>query len=345
MRTPPDSQKESKAADNSCLLFDHEGSLFAVKTQVVHKIHWLPELTVVEGMPPFIVGVFDLQGELVPVLDINLRFGHSATPCRLTDCVVVIAVEHGLIGLIANEIVEMVDISPVVASLDSLGSDMHSLITEVEADGRIVMLLDHHQLMDSGEFEIMLSPTTEEGIERRLFFPQASEEERSILRGRADALRKQLVESDTEQHGLVVVSMDSEYFGFSLKSVREFADIGSVVPVPCCPPHIMGNMNFRGDIVTLVDMRSELHLSFNNAEQPARVVVSEQNHLLVGIPVDEIHEVIFVDSKEYRPVPLAVKGTDTDYIRGEVPYRDRMISVIDLEAFLDRPELIVDLEV
>ncbi|OOZ37178.1 hypothetical protein BOW51_03795 [Solemya velesiana gill symbiont] len=272
------------------------------------------------------------------LLDLNLRFGHSPVPYRLADSVIVIAIDHGLLGIITSEVRDMVDVSPVVASLETMESEQHAIITEVESEGRIIMLLDHEHLIAPEEFELSLSSEPGEGTERMSFFPEADGEERRTLRERASMLRVQLKEGGVDQHDLVVVSMGNEYFGFNLEAVREFTDITDVVPVPCCPPHIMGNMNFRSDIVTLVDMRSEQHLAFSDASRPSKVVISEQDHLFVGIPVDDIHEVIFVESKAYRPIPTAIKGRNEDYVKDEIPYRDRLITVVDLENFLQRPK-------
>jgi purine-binding chemotaxis protein CheW len=331
-------------AGASCLLFEQQGGLFALNTRVVRQIHWLPELTVTEGMPPFISGVFDLHGELVPVVDLNLRFGHAGTPYRLSDSVIVIDVDHGSIGVMANEVLDLVDISPLSTSLDTRPGEAKGLVKEVEADGRIVMLLDHERLLDVADFERCREDVGDGAKERVAFFPHASTEERGILRQRAEALMEKIEEIGDGHHGLAVISMGGEYFGFMLDAVREFADLGDVVPVPCCPPHIAGNMNFRGDIVTLVDMRSELHLPFNETDTPPKVVISEKDRLLVGIPVDEIHDVIFMKHGDYRPVPAALKGADEGYVKGQVPYQDQMVTVIDLEAFLQLPELTVDME-
>jgi purine-binding chemotaxis protein CheW len=199
--------------------------------------------------------------------------------------------------------------------------------------------------LDIADFERCRESAEEGGGERVSFIPHASAEEREILRQRAEALMERIGGAGDEHHGLVVISMGGEYFGFTLDAVREFTDLGDVVPVPCCPPHIAGNMNFRGDIVTLVDMRSELHLAFSETVTPQKVVISDKDGLLVGIPVEEIHDVVFTKLEDYRPVPAALKGADESYVKGQIPYQDQMITVIDLGYFLQRQELVVDLEV
>ncbi len=62
------------------LIFDLDDARFGVDATLVRESVWLPKLTPVEEAPPYIVGIFSLRGQIVPVTDLNLRFGHPARP-------------------------------------------------------------------------------------------------------------------------------------------------------------------------------------------------------------------------------------------------------------------------
>ena len=72
---------------------------------------WLPELTPVEEAPPYIAGIFSLRSQIIPVTDLNLRFGHPALPYRLSDQIVVLELDQLLMGLIVSEVIEVIEIS------------------------------------------------------------------------------------------------------------------------------------------------------------------------------------------------------------------------------------------
>ena len=78
---------------------------------------------------------------------------------------------------------------------------------------------------------------------------------------------------------VAVTRVGSEYLGFELAMVREFTTTRQVTPVPCCPPHIAGQMNLRGDIVTLVDLRPVMKLPTPVGEPLSRVVLLELEEL------------------------------------------------------------------
>ena len=56
--------------------------------------------------------------------------------------------------------------------------------------------------------------------------------------------------------------------------MREFTNITRVTPIPCTPPHIVGNLNLRGEILTLIDLSNflQLNTALVNQRQKAMVV-------------------------------------------------------------------------
>ena len=62
----------------SLLIFDLDDARFGVDATLVRESIWLPELVPVEEAPPYIVGMFSLRDQLIPVTDLNLRFGQPA---------------------------------------------------------------------------------------------------------------------------------------------------------------------------------------------------------------------------------------------------------------------------
>jgi purine-binding chemotaxis protein CheW len=80
-----------------------------------------------------------------------------------------------------------------------------------------------------------------------LYCPNATTEERAIFRQRADNLRQSIEISKVtnELMPLAVIGLGHEYFGLDLELVHEFTDISNLTPIPCCPNHIVGNMNLR----------------------------------------------------------------------------------------------------
>ena len=110
----------------------------------------------------------------------------------------------------------------------------------------------------------------------------ASPEERATFRERAENLRRTAESEDFA--GLIplaVIGLNGEYLGLDLDTVREFTDdISKITPIPCCPPHIVGNINLCGEIVTLVDVREVLNLPIAGTNQASKVMVVRMKDLV-----------------------------------------------------------------
>jgi purine-binding chemotaxis protein CheW len=324
----------------SVLVFELQNSHFAVPTEQVVEILWLPELTPVEEVPGYVEGVFDLRGVIVPVVNLDLRFGHSHVPLKTSDIVVVIDDGEHRLGVIVNQVLS-VEEDALVLSVDGVAACFGDtlVVGEVEVDGRIVMLLDHQRFLlgtplSLGELEDGGHPT---------FCPDAGEEEHIIYRSRAEALRgEQETYETTGLNAYAVAVLSGEFYGLELGLVREFATVGEVAPVPCTPPHIMGNMNLRGDIVTIVDVSGLLGMPPEDLRRVERVIIFEHDGMLVGVPTDTVDDVVYVDSSQLRKLPTAVKRSGEEYLKGEIPFRERMVTVLDLHNLLHCDALVVD---
>ncbi|MEW8014513.1 MAG: chemotaxis protein CheW [Candidatus Sedimenticola endophacoides] len=333
-------QAHSKAIGESfsVLVFELQESRYAVDAARVLEILWLPELTPVEEAPDYVAGVFVLRGEIIPVVDLDHRFGHRAARYMVSDNMVVLEGRKRRFGIIVNQVLSVEENAVLVTYGEYGGPRAHSLLAgEVEVDEHIVMLLDHERIMmaeDAPRGDDTGHPT---------FCPEATAEELDTFRQRAAALRgTQDVAELGAQSAFAVAKMNGEYYGVALDLVKEFAIVRDVAPVPCTPPHILGNINLRGDIVTLVDIRGLLDIPAAELERTERVIVVEHENMLLGVPTDSVDDVVFVQSEQLEALPEAISREEEEFLRGEVPYRERMMTVLNLERILSSGRLMVD---
>jgi len=177
--------------------------------------------------------------------------------------------------------------------------------------------------------------------------PNATPKERAIFRQRAENLRQAITEDDSEVTGkipIAVVGLNGEYFGIDLDVVREFTNVRNLTSIPCCPSHIVGNMNLRGEIVTLVDIRNTLNLPIAPVKTGSKAVVVDIDEVVAGLPVEEVFDVMYLHPSDMTLVPIAANSGSDAYLRGTAPYADKMLSVLDLPKILIKGGLAVDEE-
>jgi purine-binding chemotaxis protein CheW len=333
------------------LILGLQGALYAVEAAAVREILWLPELTPLEEAPVYIAGVANLRGRIVPVIDLHLRFGHAPPRYRLEDSVVVLGRETVQIGILVNDVRNVWEIGPEhLEAAPSYGRGAETRtrflagVAKVRDEIVMVLNLDHLVHLPDALDELGREEGSAPLAADREFCPEATPEERETFRERARSLSRPL--ESYEAHGrvpLAVVQLNGEYFGVDLAVVREFAAVPAVTPVPCCPPHIVGQMNLRGDILTLVDIRTILQMPVSDLSG-GKVVVVHLGELRVAVPVEEVLDVLYLPPGDVREVPAAVQAASADYFKGMAPYGNKMLGILDLPRILTDERLVVSEE-
>ena len=336
--------------DQTFLVFGHRGARYGLDVRAVREIVWLPELSPIEELPPYIAGVFNLRGRVVPVMDLGLRFGHAREPFLTSDRIIVIESDEAGVGVVANELRDVLAIPQAaiedVRSYQGAGGHAQFVSGEAKLDDGLVMLLDVAALLRSAPPEEALSVHALSGPAEELspLFGKLSPEVAELFRNRASILAQ--APQTRERAGLeayAVIRLDGELFGLGLDAVREFAHLGSIAPLPCCPPHILGNMNLRGDILTLIDIRPALGMATSGAM--SEVVVVRAGELRLGLPAAEIVDVVYLAPSEIAAVPVASDRAGKAYCKGVATVGGHAVGILDLEKILAAGELQVAEEV
>lgn len=325
------------------LLFSLDGVRYAVDARSVREIIWLPELTPDAEAPPHIAGVVNIRGRIEPVMDLGLRLGLPARRCRTSDCVVMLQEGGMSTGLIVSEVSDVAGIADAAIEppphYDGAAPEharFHAGNAKINEE--IVMLLDVPRLIHAPP-----SPSAAQAAQPSYFCPEATGEERELFHGRACSLVQTAETAEAaELVPLSIIQLGEERFGVELEMVREFSRLRRVTAIPCCPPHIAGNMNLRGDLLTLADIRSLLNIPTESAAE--EVMVIEDGELSVGIPVDRVLEVLYLRPSGITPMPAASNERKDEYCKGALPYGEGMVSILDMRKILTKGGLEVEEE-
>jgi purine-binding chemotaxis protein CheW len=359
--------------DNSFITFNLHGMLFAIDTADVVGIIWLPELTMIEEYSPGIAGLINLHGKIVPVMDLLIRFGHNPRRYNCTDKVIILSFPWSetennnqkaisddpgasvdLIGIIAGEVMDVLNIPEKDIELSTLetggeNSRPRFVGSKAKSGEDIFMILDplilfNHEIMNDELHpeEIGKMPKNLSGY----FCPEADPEERAEFHNRAIDLQQVPLEDDSEiLKPVAVISLNNEYLCVELEAVREFSKIHNFTQVPCCPDHITGNMNLRGDVLTIIDICGLLNLKACRITELTKVIVADSGEFPVGVIADDILDVIYIKAGDILPVPHSMKKLNEEFVKGAVPYGSRMMAILDMKEILSSELLIVNEEV
>lgn len=344
----------------SYLTFKLQDDIYGIDTLAVEEIFLLPELTSIPEAALDLVGVFNWRGQILPAIDLKLRFGYPATEYTLTDSIIVLKSGDRRLGLIVNQVQEVRNIA--IDEITTEFSGQHDTI-EAETIGvqagiarlkdRIVILINADAIikingdraledLESSELEKIIE-TRDRAAVWREFCPNATPEVKAIFHQRAQHLTQGIQTEDRQGlRSLAAIELEQELFGIDLAIVREFTDLYKITPIPCCPPHIVGNMNLRGEILTLVDIRHILNLSRLSTLHSSKAMIVEVEDIVVGIMVEQVHDIVLVQPTDITAVPTAIHAIDDEYLLGTVSYQEKMLALLDIAKILLKGELVVD---
>ncbi|KGM40071.1 chemotaxis protein CheW [Aquabacterium sp. NJ1] len=157
---PPGLTKASMVSQY--LIFSLGNELFAVGTLRVREIIEYGNLTTVPMMPSFIRGVINLRGAVVPVIDLNARFGRAATDISRRTCVVILEVQSDadthVLGIVVDAVsavrqIDSMDVEPAPSFGTRIRADFIDGIAKVK--GQFVILLDLGKVLSVDEIAML----------------------------------------------------------------------------------------------------------------------------------------------------------------------------------------------
>ncbi|MGF1567247.1 MAG: chemotaxis protein CheW [Nodosilinea sp.] len=359
----------------SCLTFILNSRLHGLNSDYFEEVVPLPELTLLPEEKDGIVGVFDLRGELLPVLDLSHKLGYPMADYRLSDSLIVVKCFQFRIGIIINRFSDIRAISSheIVSSintqvdhdLESLTADQSEIIVGVVVREDEVLILSDlenwisvpqitaaldfviRQKENSQNSDLVSDELSSMEEKQIVFCPAATDEEKTIFRNRAESLKVSLqIQELTDLQPVVVFYLGDHLWGINSGDVREFVDIKKIIPVPCCPTHIIGNANLRGEILTIIDLRAFLNVPVLETSSPCKVIVVEVKETVVGVMVDSIRDAAFLlDLKGMVSATSALPEVESDYLQGAIPYGSddqQLIALLNLPNLLCKSGLVVD---
>lgn len=144
-------EKRSRARAGKYLTFQLAAEVYGLEILKVREIMGLMKITRIPQSSPYIRGVINLRGKVIPVLDLRCRFGMEATSSTDQTCVVVVDIVTGegiiMMGIVVDAVSEVLDIGQSqIENAPSLGSGDESSyilgIAKVKNDVKILLDID-----------------------------------------------------------------------------------------------------------------------------------------------------------------------------------------------------------
>ncbi len=146
-----------------------------------------------------------------------------------------------------------------------------------------------------------------------------------------------------EKETYLTYVLGKELFAVNVKNVLEVLEQQQITRVPKSPDHILGIINFRGEILPVVS--THLKFGFTDSEPSLKTyvivydLVREEGHYLVAATADGVKDVIEVLPDEVKPVPEMGVQFDARFLQGAIIRHDRFVLLVNPDKLFSTKDI------
>ena len=129
-------------------------------------------------------------------------------------------------------------------------------------------------------------------------------------------------------------SLGTEEYAIPLLSVKEVIAYPDITRIPYTPPHFLGIMNLRGQVISIVDLRLKLGMKAEKNSDTA-VIICDLAPLCLGIVVNSVNSVLSLRQEDIGVKPEIECNRNSDYITGVTKKDTKLVLLLDIEQALD----------
>jgi len=136
----------------------------------------------------------------------------------------------------------------------------------------------------------------------------------------------------------VTFRLEGELYGINVIQVQEVLRVTEIAPVPGAPDYVLGIINLRGNVVTVIDTRRRFMLNEREIDDDTRIVIIEVMGQIVGLLVDGVAEVVYLRESEVESAPEVGNDESSKYIQGVVSRENGLLIMVDVNKLLSTDE-------
>ncbi len=337
------------------ITFNLSEKVYAISAEKIIEIVQLPALTLLEKMPDFIVGLLNLRGSIVSVIDLSMILGFNRKTYS-SDCqVIILNVNDKKIGIIIDSVKDVIQFEKKLLDPVPYSSKEHIITGVYKDDAGLIAFLDFDKIVKNVEAvqitEEQASKAYQNEIRETDFdnlglfsIDKASAEK---FTKRALKLQKEIRDGtdslNYQEDYFISFSLKQENYCINLKFVREITKLKHVnlTKLPCVPAFIIGIINLRGDFITIVDIKEFLNIPKTEITEKTKIIVIKTDNIQIGILVDDVFGIENIPNEKLTH-NMQIKYEKNNFTSAEIMLNYKVMCVFDIKKFLEDERLFIE---
>ena len=157
-----------------------------------------------------------------------------------------------------------------------------------------------------------------------------------ILKERSRLLAREENGEDGQKVEIIEFLLAYERYAIEFESIREVYPMKDITPVPGTPPFVVGIINVRGQIVSVIDLKKFFDLPAKGLPDLNRVIIIGNNEMEFGLLAEFVTGVRQISLADIQPALPTLSGVRADYLKGVTAGG---LAILDAAKLLSDPEI------
>ena len=153
-----------------------------------------------------------------------------------------------------------------------------------------------------------------------------------------DEVRKEDKQSSAARY--LTFFVKEEQYGVDISRIKEIIAPINITHIPKTPEYVKGVINLRGSIIPVVDVRIKFGLEEKEMDMETAIIIYEVNRVSIGFIVDNVEDVLPIESKNISDAPSFGTNIDTSFIEKVAEVDKNVIMLLNLEKIFEAEELL-----
>lgn len=145
-------------------------------------------------------------------------------------------------------------------------------------------------------------------------------------------------EADETAVQYIVVKVGNEQYGIDIQYINNIVKSQRITRVPKTQKYYNGVINLRGEIIPVMSIRVRLGLEPDVFTDKTRIIIIKLENATIGIIVDQVNEVITLESTDIEKGPHEKSEEANGYICGIGKYKGELVSLLDIVGVIVEKE-------
>jgi len=132
----------------------------------------------------------------------------------------------------------------------------------------------------------------------------------------------------------VTFRLAGESYAINVMQVQEVLRPAEIAPVPGAPPQVLGIINLRGHVLTVIDTRQPFGLPPAQITDNSRILVIEAEGQVIGLLADSVAEVAYLHQSAIENLPGLASEDNRRFIQGLCKRGEELLILLDLPQLL-----------